>query len=76
MRNQTLLFSDLFLDFSTKRHDKQHSKTPKGDEEHQLTLAGLGKRSRTVAENITYSEVCFFGLEIRYLRHHHCYVLL
>lgn len=37
---------------------KQREKTPNGEEELQLILAGLGKRSLTLNENITHSEVC------------------
>lgn len=38
--------------------EKQREKTPNGEEELQLILAGLGKRSLTLNENITHSEVC------------------
>ncbi|XP_036066776.1 uncharacterized protein LOC112141317 [Oryzias melastigma] len=37
--------------------DKQRFKTLKGDEELALTLAGLGKRSLTVSESTTHSEL-------------------
>ncbi|MEQ2285915.1 hypothetical protein AMECASPLE_036819 [Ameca splendens] len=36
--------------------DRQRSKTPKGDEELRLILAGLGKRFLTVTESFTHSE--------------------
>ncbi|XP_026095493.1 uncharacterized protein LOC113067310 isoform X3 [Carassius auratus] len=36
--------------------EKQREKTPNGEEELQLVLAGLGKRSLTLNENITHSE--------------------
>ncbi|XP_047231512.1 uncharacterized protein LOC124874269 isoform X2 [Girardinichthys multiradiatus] len=42
--------------------DRQRSKTPKGDEELQLILAGLGKRSLTVNESFRHSEVFLFKL--------------
>lgn len=37
--------------------DQQYEKTPKGETELQLTLAGLGRRSLTITENMTHSEV-------------------
>ncbi|XP_076829285.1 uncharacterized protein LOC143475336 isoform X4 [Brachyhypopomus gauderio] len=37
--------------------DKQRGKTPKGELELRLMLAGLGKRSLTIDENITHSEL-------------------
>ncbi|KAM4594063.1 uncharacterized protein V3H82_025842 isoform 1-T1 [Fundulus diaphanus] len=37
--------------------EKQRSKTPKGDEELQLILAGLGKRSLSVTESLTHTEL-------------------
>ncbi|XP_026083507.1 uncharacterized protein LOC113059315 isoform X1 [Carassius auratus] len=36
--------------------ENQREKTPNGEEELQLVLAGLGKRSLTLNENITHSE--------------------
>ncbi|XP_051794334.1 uncharacterized protein LOC110972585 isoform X2 [Acanthochromis polyacanthus] len=36
--------------------NKQYEKTPKGEEELPLMLAGLGKRSLSISENITHSE--------------------
>lgn len=39
--------------------DKQYIKTPKGEEELPLMLAGLGKRSLSISENMTHSEVCY-----------------
>ncbi|XP_056599036.1 uncharacterized protein LOC130417481 [Triplophysa dalaica] len=37
--------------------DQQYEKTPKGETELQLTLAGLGRRSLTITENMTHSEL-------------------
>ncbi|XP_030578768.1 uncharacterized protein LOC115775375 isoform X2 [Archocentrus centrarchus] len=37
--------------------EKQYEKTPKGEEELPLMLAGLGKRSLTISENMTHSEI-------------------
>ncbi|KAI7790750.1 putative G2/M phase-specific E3 ubiquitin-protein ligase-like, partial [Triplophysa rosa] len=37
--------------------DQQYERTPKGESELELTLAGLGRRSLTITENITHSEV-------------------
>ncbi|XP_030581984.1 uncharacterized protein LOC115778096 [Archocentrus centrarchus] len=37
--------------------EKQYEKTPKGEEELPLMLAGLGKRSLTIFENMTHSEI-------------------
>ncbi|MEQ2292652.1 hypothetical protein AMECASPLE_025129 [Ameca splendens] len=39
--------------------EKQYEKTPKGEEELPLMLAGLGKHSLTKSENMTHSEVCY-----------------
>ncbi|KAM4552557.1 uncharacterized protein PAE49_015967 [Odontesthes bonariensis] len=36
--------------------DEQRSRTPKGEEEMELMLAGLGKRSLTVTEDATHSK--------------------
>lgn len=37
--------------------DQQYEKTPKGETELQLILAGLGRRSLTITENMTHSEL-------------------
>lgn len=37
--------------------DRHYEKTPKGETELQLILAGLGRRSLTITENMTHSEV-------------------
>lgn len=37
--------------------EKHYEKTPKGEEELPLMLAGLGKRSLTLSEKMTHSEV-------------------
>ncbi|XP_057204612.1 uncharacterized protein LOC130563200 isoform X2 [Triplophysa rosa] len=37
--------------------DQQYERTPKGESELELTLAGLGRRSLTITENITHSEL-------------------
>lgn len=40
--------------------EKQHEKTPKGEEELPLMLAGLGNRSLSISENMTHSEVHYY----------------
>jgi len=42
--------------------EKQGEKTPNVEEELQLILAGLGKRSLAPNKNITHSEVCIKGV--------------
>lgn len=37
--------------------ERQYKKTPKGEEELPLMLAGLGKRSLSISQNMTHSEV-------------------
>jgi len=42
--------------------EKQYEKPPKGEEKLPLMLAGLEKRSLTMSENMTHSEVCYHSL--------------
>ncbi len=43
--------------------DKQYERTSK--EELPLMLAGLGKRTLTISENMTHSEVCYHSFSAR-----------